>query len=161
MYNEKFHKDLKEGEKGERVIGEYLKGINFTNIIYNPNKNNEFDIKATYKGKEVLIEVKTDRWEHFKNTITNNIFIECECSNKPSGLFTSKANLYVYYFPDQETCYFIKTQILKDFIKDNKQWLIKTSQSGDGGKVRGYKINKIENKEMFKIVNIKKSSDWK
>jgi hypothetical protein len=158
-YNEKFKNDLKWGELGEKVIAKWLETYKgFSGTIFNPNKNSDFDFSSSIKGKTVLFELKTDRWEYFKNKITNNIFIEVSCSDKLSGVHTTKSDIFVYFFPDLEEAYFIKTEDLKELIKTPGLKL--TEQSGDKGKVKGILINRNIFKEHFNIENITKLKIW-
>ena len=150
-FTEKFHSDLKDGQKGEQVIAHILSQRDFKIVSF--NDNNEYDIRTTYKEKDVLHEIKTDCYEYYKKIITNNIFIETSCSKKLSGIWSTKADILTYYFPYQNKAYLIKVNILKDFIKNNPQ-LRRTTQSGDGGRVTGVLINKEEYKDIFLILDI-------
>jgi len=145
-YNTKFKKDLNGGQIGERVIGRYLED-RFKYEIIDFGNDNQYDIKVKKNDKEILFEVKTDRWEYFKNKVTNNIFIEVSCSNKLSGIHTTKSNCFVYFFPDKEEAYFIKTKDLRELIKT--PGLKITEQSGDDGRVKGILLNRNDFREHF------------
>lgn len=151
--NEKWLKDLNEGNKGERVIGNYFnenKGI--TDIQYNDDYR--YDIIGEKEGKMLSFEVKTDRYEYFKKIKTYNMFIEVSCSNKPSGVSNSQADYFIYYFPDLEIAYLINMGELRLLLIMNDLKL--TEQSGDGGRVQGYLVHRNLFREHFKIINIKK-----
>jgi len=63
------------------------------------------------------VEIKTD-------THTGaNFFLEYECSGKPSGVMTSKANWYAYYFVKQGRIYMIPLNDLQKYLKANWKWL--------------------------------------
>ncbi|MFY8170041.1 MAG: hypothetical protein ACOVK2_02875 [Candidatus Fonsibacter sp.] len=156
-YNDKFKKDLNGGQIGEKIIAKYLKD-NFKYEIIDFGNDNQYDIKTKKNEKEILFEIKTDRWEYFKNKTTNNIFIELSCSGKLSGIHTTKSNCFVYFFPDQEEAFFIKTKELKELIKT--PGLKITEQSGDDGRVKGILLNKIEFRNNFNVVTIQKSKIW-
>lgn len=156
-YNIKFNKDLYLGNIGERVISKYLTERHGYKLVEFGN-DKCFDIKMLKDGREILFEIKTDRFEKFKNRITNNIFIEISCSGKLSGLHTTESEYFVYFFPDKEQAFFIKTKDLKELIKT--PGLKITEQSGDDGRVKGILMNRIDFKEHFKIIHIPKLKIW-
>jgi len=158
-YNQKFHADLVWGELGEKVIAKWLeKYKGFTETIFNPNKNNEYDFSSVLNSKRISYEVKTDRYEHFKKVTTNNIFIETTCSGKPSGIHTTKSDVFVYFFPDFEEAFLIKTKDLKKLIQTVP--FRRSSRAGDKGKVTGFLINKKDLRNEFNIIKVKKISVW-
>lgn len=156
-YNAKFHADLKGGQLGEKVIAKWLETYEgFTTLEY--GNNSDFDLRTEKDGREILLEIKTDRYEYFKKTTTGNIFIETTCSGKVSGIHTTKSDIFVYFFPDFEEAFFIKTKQLKELIKEPT--LRRASQSGDKGKVTGVLIDREKYRECFKVVRIKKLPIW-
>jgi len=156
-FNEKFNKDLIQGLQDEKYLGKYLeKFYNCKVVDYNPNNNNEYDIRIIIGGKEELVELKTDRYEFYKNKITNNLFIETMCSNKVSGIKTTRSTIMAYFYPEQEKVYLIRTNLLKDFISSNAAQLKYTTGCGDGGRTSGFLINKVEYQNIFKVLDIKK-----
>lgn len=109
--NNKFDLDLKFGEEGEQ----WLKLL----------------------ADERTLEVKRDRmWAK-----TGNIFVEFECSGKPSGLFVTQADYFSYILSKDgiNVCVFIwKTDIIKPIMQtwiDTAKYKIVTG--GDGGRVKG------------------------
>lgn len=159
LSNEKWLNDLSEGQKGERVIANYFnKNFGLDAITY--NNNSDYDFVGRKDGKTIYFEVKTDRYEYFKGEKTFNMFIEITCSGKPSGILTSKADHFVYYYPDLEKFYIIKMDDLRLLcIKENIQL---TSMSGDGGRTEGYLVHRNFWKDKFKVYSIKKDVDiWK
>jgi len=158
--NEKWLQDLSEGNKGERVVAEYFnKNFGLDDIKY--NDDSKYDFVGVKNGKSIYFEVKTDRYEYFKNIDTYNIFVEVTCSGKPSGILTSKADFFVYYFPDKEIFYIIPMDELRMLvIKENDIEL--KDMSGDGGRTEGYLINRNFYKDKFKTYTIKKDEEiWK
>lgn len=153
---EKWLTDLSEGQKGERVIAEYFnKNFGLDDITY--NNDSKYDFKGKKDGKIIYFEVKTDRYEYFKQENTYNMFIEITYNQKPSGILTSKADYFVYYYPDLEKFYIIPMEELRMLcIKENIKL---TSMSGDGGKTEGYLVHRNLWKEKFKIYNIKKDEN--
>lgn len=156
-FTEKFNKDLNQGLQDEKYLGKYLeKFYNCKVLEYNPDKNSDYDIRIIIGGKEELVELKTDRYEFYKQVTTNNLFIETMCSNKPSGIKTTKSTIMAYFYPEQEKVYLIRTSALKDFISSNGQQLLYTTGCGDGGRTSGFLINKVEHQNIFKVLDIKK-----
>ena len=164
--DEKFRDDLEIGNMGEREMADFLKE-KYDYSLVNFGNTSDYDIKMKSKGREILIEVKTDRWEYHKNKITNNMFIEVSCGGKLSGIQSTKSHLFIYFFPDQETAYFIKSSDLKELIK-TPGLSFQNARGSDGARVRGVLINKIrfenwmnkDNEPAFKIKKVKKSSIW-
>lgn len=157
-YNEKFKEDLKWGQVGEKVIAKWLETYKGFKIIGYGN-DNKYDIETTKNDKTILYEVKTDRYEYFKNVKTGNIFIETTCSGKLSGIHTTKSDIFVYFFPDIEEAFFIKIKDLKELIRTTP--FRRTEQSGDKGKVTGLLINRDEFRNKFKVETIPKLPIWK
>jgi hypothetical protein len=158
-YNEKFKEDLKWGEFGERVMANWLmryKG--FSQPIFNPNKNKDYDFSLIRGHKKILFELKTDRYEHFKKVQTGNLFIEVSCSGIMSGIHTTKSDIYIYFFPDLEEAYFIKTEDLRELIKTPGLYL--TERSGDDGKTKGVLINRNEFRNHFRVEHVTKLPIW-
>jgi hypothetical protein len=116
-------------------------------------KNKRIEIISP-KNKLLKLECKTDRWEHF-NYITNNMFIEVKCGDKLSGIWTSEADIYVYYYPDLGEIWVATKKDLCDFIKENGHLLPKSNRSGDNGKVVGFLYNR-KTYNVFKKYQIKK-----
>jgi len=156
MENTKWLKDLSEGQKGERIVAEHFTTkYGLTDIIYNDNYR--YDFKGIRSGETISFEVKTDRYEHFKGYITNNLFIEISCSGKPSGISNTQADNFVYYFPDLEKAYVIPMAKLRLLVMTNELEL--TEQSGDGGRVQGYLLHRNLFKDWFNIISIKKDKN--
>lgn len=158
-FYEKFKTDLVGGELGERVFASYLQQTKGFDII-SFNNDYKYDIKTEYLCKEITFEVKTDRYEFLKGVQTNNMFIEVSCNNKPSGISKTEADIFVYFLPDYEEAYLISVKKLKELLLTRPELFRYTTQSGDGGKVKGYLINRYENKNLFKVYNIHKLKCW-
>lgn len=157
-YNAKFHSDLKGGQLGERVIAKWLEEYKgFETIDF--GNDNRYDIEMKKEDKNIFLEVKTDRYEYLKKVSTGNIFIETTCSGKLSGIHTTKSDIFVYFFPDFEEAFFIKTKDLKELIKN--PLLRRTERSGDGGRVTGLLIDREEFRTSFRVERIKKLAIWK
>lgn len=151
----KFNSDLNQGELGEKVIAQFLETKGFTILEF--NKTMDFDLKVERSGVTTTIEIKTDRWEYFKDTITNNMFIETNCNGKLSGVMGTKADYFIYYYPDFEIMYLISIEDIRKLISE--VGVLKT-MAGDGGRVTGYVINRRIHKDKFMTYKIKKSEVW-
>lgn len=152
-FNEKWLKDLEDGNNGEKNIARWLKQ-NKSHKIISFNDDNKYDILTEYNNKQITYEIKTDNWEFYHNRITNNIFIEVMCNSKLSGVMVSQADVFVYYFEKRNKAYFIKMSELKRLLKENPEYFHRTTKSGDGGKVTGYLINREKYSHLFKIYDI-------
>lgn len=152
---QKWLKDLQDGNKGEVVVANHItdkKGL---------PRVTEFndDYKWDFIIDNLKFEIKTDCYEHYKNITTNNLFIEVECNGKPSGITKTLADWFIYYLPYHEKAYIIKVSNLKVLV--NSGDYRKVEQAGDGGRVKGYLINRITNREHFKVIKIKRdTSIW-
>jgi hypothetical protein len=159
-YNKKFKDDLSQGELGEKVIASYFeKKFSLEDIEFR-GKGKEWDFKGRKGDKTIYFEVKTDRYEYFTKRLTYNMFIEISCSGKPSGILSSKACHFVYYYPDFEEFYIIPMDELR--LLCAKENIELSTMSGDGGKTEGYLIHRNLWKDRFKVYNIKKDNElWK
>jgi len=162
---------------GEKMEQEYLKYTDCKQYIKISGNFKYYDFKLIDSNDDIhYIEVKADR--QARNT--NNIFIEYECNNKPSGINTTQADYIAYFinYPTREslekfndeikdkklnyyqkknlenkildfnndyTIYELKTDKLKEMIKDKKY---NRNYEGiiEGKKVKGY----LFNKDLFK-----------
>lgn len=132
-----FVKDLELGNKYEKLLIEYL-GYDDAKIMDGCFK--DYDIEININNTMTYFEVKADRLTHK----TNNICIEFECSNKPSGITTTKANHYAYYEIIDETkynLYMIPVSRIKKYIILNKYHRI--INGGHNYNCKLYLFNKI------------------
>lgn len=93
MKQESFNRDLKTGEDGEEYI---LSIIRKTHPMAHKvaGKFKPYDIYVPERNYSY--EVKTD----LKSHETGNVFIEISFNNTPSGLMTTKANMWAYITKD-------------------------------------------------------------
>lgn len=104
-------------------------------------------------GKDVSIEVKTDRKWHK----TGNIFIEISCNGKPSGIMSTKASYLVYLLHKdgvQVGGYILQVNPLKKAIKsclnDGLEGYRQIDWGGDGGRVTGIVVALTSMGELIK-----------
>jgi hypothetical protein len=141
IIEQKFNKVLKS-------IGKYLKFIEFNESIY-INELKGWDTKfGIYSEnnqllKTITFEIKTDKFE------SNNVFFERTCSKKPSGVFATKADYFVYMMPRHQNDNFFlsKSNDLLSLLNQNKYHLTK---GGDGNRVSGFVTYKDDFVDDFK-----------
>lgn len=138
MANYNFNKDLLIGEAGENVIIEDL--VSMGAVYESNNKDNSHDIIMIFKNKRISYECKTDVFYD-----TGNMFIEISCRGKDSGISITKAKWFVTYFKQLNEIWYIKTDNLKEILKNHKHVIRK--QSGDAG---SNTIGVLLNKNMFR-----------
>ena len=151
-YNLKFSNQLKDGQKGEIAIMQYLAKKGYKLIHFNDTM--DYDILLEKNGIETTVEIKTDRYETLKGFKTNNLFLEVMCNGKPSGVIGTKAIYFIYYYPDYEKCYMITINELRHLLQYQPGLFIRKSHSGDKGRVTGYVINRDIAKNYFKVIDI-------
>jgi hypothetical protein len=124
-----FQKDLEFGKTYERIAVNLLKD---EYLLTHPDmycKGYDF---ITNKNE---YEVKADRLAHK----TGNLYIEYECSNKPSGISTTTANVWIYFvvLKDGHRVYKIPT----DFIKSLLTPTTRSIRGGDNYNSKGYLLS--------------------
>jgi len=145
-----FNKDIKDGERGETVISDFLitKGYK----LLSDNKDNKFDLRMLEPdGRETTIEIKTDVYCTPERD-TGNMFIEFHSRGKDSGISTSKAEWFVMYYPHLNESYFIKTETLRNLIENN--YFRDVSGGDNGSNTKGYLINKKQYGKTFNKIQI-------
>lgn len=163
-----FKVDLAKGEQGEVEVAEFLQQCGFEIMRFNKDINYDIlaiqrRLKAPWNTElfgQYTFEIKTDEWEYYHNKVTNNMFLEISCNGKQSGISASKADFFIYYYPRHEMIYLIeKNTLIKELYSMGG---IRSSQSGDGGRVLGYLIDRTE-PEVSKHFYIYKKIDgiWK
>lgn len=84
---------------------------------------------------DLKYEVKSDRLAHRFGMKT--MYIEYECSGKPSGIETTEADYWYYCMvnPNQHACvYKMPVSVVKELCKNP----LRTVSGGDGGRSRGH-----------------------
>jgi hypothetical protein len=121
-----FSSDLSFGKTWESVAMRMVGGEATSSI----GAFKEWDFKVG----EATYEVKSDRLAYKFGGKT--MFIEHECSGKPSGIRSTKADYWVYFMvrPNGDyTTYRIPTPVLKEATKGCRQ-----VSGGDGGRSKGF-----------------------
>ena len=117
-----FEKDLVDGQKGEEAVRHFVESVWEKKFVTYGNTN-KFDIMFQNEYDDPLFfEVKTDYFEKdWKEGGTGNMAIEYKCRGKASGIRTTVADWFAYYFPNisSNQLWLIKVDDLKELIKDN------------------------------------------
>ena len=144
--NYNFEDDLPIAKKTEAQITDWLvsKGLTFLEDC----DDNRYDVKMAYgAGNEVTIEIKED----FTCERTGNVGVEVESWGRPSGLSTSKADMYLYKIHEpsgRKSMYMIKTAKLKTMVK-NCLWFREVVGGDPGSDSRNFLFKLDVVKENF------------
>jgi len=156
--NKKFNKDLKFGNKGEKVVALYMAINGMTIVSDESGDNKDYDIVmySPKSDKNLYMEVKTDNYVDNEND-TGNIAIEIRYRDKPSGISTTKADWWVYYMPEisLNNLWMMECDKLKRFIKENIQDL-KVVKGGDNNWSELVLIPRKKYAQYFGVDTIKK-----
>lgn len=99
MGNYNFQKDLKESQQSVERVVTFLKGIGCTDV--QTNDDGKYDIiYTTREGNRRTAEVKND----LQFSKTGNVAIEYVSRGKPSGISTSKADIWFYVLDGLYIC---------------------------------------------------------
>lgn len=151
MPYEDFLEDLDNGKKGERIVTDFLKTKGL--IFVKENDDYRHDITMIKNGKEVKYEIKTD----YKQT--PNHFVEFRSSTdygktySDSGIVKSKSEWYVFYYTMFGEVWFIKTEKLRELIKNNN-FETKYQVKKPATPAQGYLINRNDFKEHFNVYKL-------
>jgi len=125
-----FKADIKIAETTEKEISQFLvKYYGFEHKRF--NSDYKFDlVMVTNRKKGIFIEVKED----FMTKATGNVALEYECRGKPSGINTSKADVFIYKVHTKEKIDYIMipTSLLRKEIQ-NKTYFKTHTTGGDSG----------------------------
>lgn len=115
-YNDKFKMNLKQGKKYEKIALDYL---DYDSVKHIEGKFKEYDFIITKNELNYKYEIKSDR----QASKTNNLAIEYEHNNKPSGLSATTSDYLMYFivFEDHDECYNIPTNELREIVKSCKK----------------------------------------
>lgn len=111
-----FKSDIKKGLKGEKQVIELLNSFGFTTSWAKDSKSSFFDLICDWGKVRFTIEVKNDLFAKKSGNIALEFFNPL--SNKPSGLFVTKADLWAHII--EKEIYFANTQKLIQFTRDNE-----------------------------------------
>ena len=118
-------RDLSLGDAGERRVMSLYEGFGF-NSIQSQGKFPDWDIKSFYKAFEFSTEVKWDIYAVKSGNIAIEVFNPK--SDKPSGLYATKANLWTHI---TDYVYVTTVEDLKVFV-DTESPVRTITNGGDG-----------------------------
>jgi hypothetical protein len=150
MANLNFKQDLILGNDGEDIVRKFLesKGCSYLES----NNDNKYDLKMLKNKKEITYEIKTDV-KCAPVCDTGNIFVEFESRGKDSGIIVTQADWFVTYFKYLKQLWFIKSDDLRNLIKENEFPIF--YDAGDiGSKTHGYLIKRKAFNEYFHVHKI-------
>ena len=134
MSQAKFHSDLAVGHKGEIKVANVLKRHYVADRFSRQDADKTFDFRLFYKsGKVQTFEVKTD----LRSKTTGNVYLEYSCSNKDSGLETTKAARWAILLPHRKEIFVFCPTKMKKYLAESKH---KTVAGGDRKAVNGFVV---------------------
>ena len=160
--SEQFYLDLKFGKYAEAAMKDWI--IDFVSkekkISYLCNSDDEFghlpkderkirlkeyDLKFDIEGTQVLFEVKADKYDN-----SGNLIFEYKDNGKSSGVFVTKSDYFVYFFPRffKNNVYIIKSEKLLELLSEPR-WKHYLNYGGDLGTTANFKIAKDEFNDEF------------
>lgn len=141
MVSEEYWNETKQkGDIGEDRFKKLLEsyGLEITDKAPDNKSFKDYDFMyKNSKGNELTAEVKTDASK------TKNLFIQFERNGKSSGIFLTRADLYVTYNLSDELFYIIKSEQLREAIVSNR-YEIKRNNKNVQELVKGVIIPKEE-----------------
>lgn len=161
-----FKKDTKVGDVGEYLGRQYVEQLGYSFISGPPDAElKEYDLLCSYGELFRTFECKADirckpplvyysntakKTRTIKNGDTGNIFIEFESRGKPSGIVTTKSDIWFYVFYYLREIWTIPTPKLKKLINENN---FDVRCGGDNNTSLGYIIPKDKFSQHFKKTN--------
>ena len=133
-------KSNKLGKEGENLVVAVLKRCGFeAEINTDLTKKHDYDLVCKLDKKKFTIEVKFD----FLAQKTSNLAIEYynDKSDKPSGLTSTKADLWAHVILDCDnpTVWITSVRRLKEFVENKTPWKIITGGGDNNASLYLYK----------------------
>ena len=135
--SKQFIRDLTSGKEIEAKIINYFESRGMKLLDW--NDTDEYDFLMQYKNHKLTFEVKADFYD------TDNMIFEFEYKGSPSGIATTKAEWFIYYFHKTNQIWIIKTSKLQYLCKFAPEEI----ECGEDAKA--YKFSKYEIMTNFKI----------
>ena len=158
-YVNNFKLALEMGENGEKIVRKFLENLGY--IFLSKCEDISHDYRFLKNGKEYVFEIKTDvahmREDKLTKEIrdTGNIAIEYESRGKNSGIAATKADFFVTYYPHLNEIWLIKTEKLKNLIRENKETIKKVENAGDSNSnTKLFLIKRDKFKDQFRVTNV-------
>jgi len=134
-YDSDFNKDLNFGKEAEALTLKTLKQ-KYPKAYIKKGYHKEYDIIVPELDNQT-IEVKYDRQTDGPDKHTGNLFVECESRGRKSGIETTTANWYFYWYSNLNKLVRVETNSLKKLIKENN---FRKVNGGDSQTSKGYLI---------------------
>jgi hypothetical protein len=140
--------DLKKGDKGEKIVYNFLEEKGLTYL--RSNDDYKYDFIMLKNGEEIKYEIKTD----FKQT--PNHFVEFQSSTdygktySDSGIRTSESEWYAFYYTMLGEVWFIRTEKLKSLVESHNFETKYQSEKPQTPAI-GYLINRNDFKKYFHV----------
>ena len=157
-YVDDFKLALAMGEQGERIVRRFLEKLGY--VFLSKCENISHDYKFIKQGREYVFEIKTDV-AHMRNNKqsgepydTGNMAVEYESRGNASGIAATKADFFVTYYPHLNEIWLVKTEKLKNIIRENKDIIKKVEHAGDSNSnTKLFLLNREIFKDQFRIAS--------
>ncbi len=157
---ENWQKQKQIGEQKQQVVARCIEQCNsdYTTIISQGlDKAKDITVVDSFLdlNEQFKVEVKFCSNRDKNNKPYNNIVLECECNNKPSGISTTQSKFWCQVM--EGYIFFFHTDELRQYVKDNNL-LIRNYQNSDGARASGYLISWSKAKDKLKYKAIYKEN---
>lgn len=149
---EKFFQDLETGKAGELVVARTLKKFFGAKSFTRQGADKTYDFILTFPdGTKEKFEVKTD----LRAAKTGNLFFEYSCSDKPSGLASTKSERWGILVPHLKIIMVFCPAKMLMYLEGSSH---RNLRGGDRRAVCGYVVPIIDlyEKTFVKIVHLTK-----
>jgi len=164
-----FNNDINVGNIGEILATQYLEqlGLKFIRKSEESADLKKWDLEFAQNDKLYRYEIKNDVYilppkifvsDKLTSPIklngrdTGNIFIEFYCRNKPSGITTTTADVWMNFFFHLKELWMIPVSKLRQLISNNEFRI--SEESGDiNSHTKGYLIPRNNFRNHFKVIN--------
>ncbi len=135
-----FLKDLAAGAKAEGILQAILAKHGLPNEP-NADRNNRFDIKATFPARPVTFEAKFDLYCARSGNIAIEFFNPKQ--GKPSGINATEADIWVHMITKPMSVWFTPVPLLKEFTLTQKPFKLVSCGGDDNSSMYLYKKDVI------------------
>ena len=156
-YVDNFQLSLALGEQGEKVVRKFLESLGYT--FLSKSEEISHDYIFLKDGKKCMFEIKTDgahiRPDKKTGELyeTGNMVVEYESRGKTSGIAATKAEFFVTYYPQLNEIWLIKTEKLKNLIRENKDTIKKVVGGDSNSETKMFLLNRERFKNEFRITS--------
>lgn len=148
-------KSFETGDRGEKKVISVLSSIGIS-ATKNTDKDTraDYDLEFEYEGKRITAEVKYDVMSEKTGNVAFEFFNSK--SNKPSGIYGTKANLWFHLLPDGDNVVVCvcKTKKVRDFCHNEPPLRILKSVGDNNADIMLYKVDVVLENLFDRIDNI-------